>query len=203
MSAFKCVKTKMKEVDLLIKAIEKASPAFKGKIVTGKNLPVYGYHGDDRTALPKGNKNWAPKAVAVIPGMGSKHGPQVVPGASNDLAVAQGEDGNLIWVCSQNESHQFGPETPWWKGVEKTYGMLASETEAPKALQEFLQSAAQMGHKTEVSPLGWQTIDDKNSVMDGSKVMQVTTHVKKKMTLKEFYALKEKGHNLSLAGKAA
>jgi len=126
MSAYKRFKTQMTNLQILIAALEEVKPDWAGKMIvdpTG-NLAPLGYQADDRTKLPKGHKNYAPKAVLIVPGEGSERvgrGVNAVGGASNDISVSRGADGKFEIIISDYDSSRYGEK--FRKEVECTYGM--------------------------------------------------------------------------------
>jgi hypothetical protein len=69
---------------------------------SNEGLALYGYGGDDRSKLPRGNANYAPKCNVVVR---RKH----VGGASNDIGYYRTEDGKYKLCVSDYDSRgNFG-----------------------------------------------------------------------------------------------
>jgi len=100
MSEYVIVETQATSIELLIKALEAKMPKWKGKILTGENLDVYGHLGKNRCKLDPNDPNWSPQAVVVISGKGRPGHPNVAGGDSNDIAFSRAEDGTLRYAAS-------------------------------------------------------------------------------------------------------
>jgi hypothetical protein len=126
MSAFKTIQTKMKRVDCLVDALGKVKKEWAGKMHVDPqgDIRLQGYHGDDRSLLPKTDKNYAPPCVVRIPR-------KIIGGSSNDIGVAVGKDGNLELYISDYDSHQYGTE--FVNKVSQMYGLVEGVVEAIEA----------------------------------------------------------------------
>lgn len=201
MSAFKLSTTKMKDRDCLLKCIEEVEPAWKGKIAVGKDLSVYGYTGDDRTKLKPTNENYCPKAEIVIPGAKSAHGPNLVGGASNDLAFSRNPDGTLSYICSSYDSTRRGTETGWWKSIEAMYNKEKLPDTVKEIAANMVQAAANSGKtivsQGEMMDLKAPSEEIKQSLGEDLKAIPVKVKVGVKLTASQLAALKAKNPQLA------
>lgn len=102
----------MKDLECLVEALKLMD--FNGvslgdniKVSQDNDLAVYGYQGDDRTVLKESNPDYSPKASIVIPGQRHPGLPNVVGGASNDIAFTRNSKGDLIPVISEYDASSY------------------------------------------------------------------------------------------------
>ena len=120
MSEYVIKKTQITSIELLVKALEAKMPKWKGKILTGENLDVYGYGGDNRCELDPSNGYYSPPASVVIPGAKRPGHSNVVGGASNDIAFSKDEDGTLRFISSSYD-RSCGFNDKWLNDVLDEY----------------------------------------------------------------------------------
>ena len=144
MSEYVIKQTQMVKIDALVKALETVMPKWKGNIMvseTAEGLALYGYHGDDRSKLPVGNANYAPKAHIVVPGSGSQQArgkANVVGGSSNDIGFVRSKDGTFSFISSAFDRSQ-GFNDEWVGKVKGEYGKAVCEHQAIKLKGKSLQ----------------------------------------------------------------
>lgn len=153
MSSYKVCETKMKDLDLLVKALEKKEPAWKGKILVDKSnkLVPYGYEGNDRSKAKKDDRHYCPLASAVVPGSAAaKRGvPQVVPGASNDIPIVLSAKGTYSVYLSDYDRGQGWNES-WLSEVEKIYAEIGGIPVAQQIVNDMKAELAAAGNNVEV-----------------------------------------------------
>lgn len=134
MSEYIIKKTQMVRINALVKALETVMSKWKGHIIiveTAEGLPLYGYHGDDRSKLPSSNANYAPLAHVIVPGSGRKGATNVVGGSSNDLGFTRNSDGTFSFISSAFDRGQ-GYNDAWVTKVSVEYAKHVCMTNASK-----------------------------------------------------------------------
>jgi hypothetical protein len=135
MSAFKTIKTNMKNLDHLIDALGRVKKEWipvmqdKKNVDPSGNIHLIGYQGDDRALLPKTNDHYAPPCLIRIPR-------QHVGGASNDIGVFRGEEGNLELFISDYDKGKYGQK--FIDEIAKNYGLQEGATDAVNAGWEII-----------------------------------------------------------------
>lgn len=153
MSAYKTIATKMTRTDVLKAALENIKPKWKGHVQTAgrqeKGIPLYGYHGDDRSKKAKTDSNFAPPCEVMIPGSGSSkkgRGNNVVGGASNDIGFSRNADGTFGIHISDYDQGKYNGK--WQNELAAEYGLM-------ERVQDAVKIGAQIGERQTFNHPQW------------------------------------------------
>jgi len=130
MSHYTNVKTKLKNKDMLVKAL--ISCGFKSHMIETFDIPVHlrGFQGDERQQL----------AHIRIKGSGWK-GENYVGGASNDLGFEQLEDGTYRFHVSRYDTGRYGKD--FQQKLCQNYSVEVIKKTAQDLGQEFIAPVKQ------------------------------------------------------------